>query len=551
MNKKNIIKIILAVAAVIIVTKGVLFVYDKIEVMNAPTMQEIVEANPWTVPADWFKTDTITIKGRIEDYDAEEFGFTSMACYYDDVFEKDNTVLVLDIADDGTFCKKFLASYPVCNSFIADGSKVFFNAIPFFARPGETIDISVRKASFGRYECVYNNGSSRDVERWLRTSRKLEGVMKPLWKFEGTFDEANEVADEVWRRAMARLQKVSRSEDYTPMEVQLALADLQANFGMDYIGCIERIARGLTKSEERDSVWYTEILDSAEWKKYLDYETYAPMRRIDYDNPLLFASSSYFFLQSRVQYAKPVREDLYKGILSEGGGMEVNFENYSKKLTNNLAALRKFMGADRENLTAQMCVYKEMAQEFDTWRNTDDLLDSLFPLYLDALKNPYIRQKAEQFRDRRLAQTDLATPLPDVPDAKLIRNLNAKFPGRFLIIDFWGMTCGPCRAAIQASKELRARVAKRDDVKLIFIAGERTAEGSEAYHNYVNEWLADEETVCLTNRDFDRLRELFQFNSIPHYETITPDGRRVREDLSIHGYDDFDYELKRLKEKLK
>lgn len=551
MNKKNIIKIILAVAAVIIVTKGVLFVYDKIEVMNAPTMQEIVEANPWTVPADWFKTDTITIKGRIEDYDAEEFGFTSMACYYDDVFEKDNTVLVLDIADDGTFCKKFLASYPVCNSFIADGSKVFFNAIPFFARPGETIDISVRKASFGRYECVYNNGSSRDVERWLRTSRKLEGVMKPLWKFEGTFDEANEVADEVWRRAMARLQKVSRSEDYTPMEVQLALADLQANFGMDYIGCIERIARGLTKSEERDSVWYTEILDSAEWKKYLDYETYAPMRRIDYDNPLLFASSSYFFLQNRVQYAKPVREDLYKGILSEGGGMEVNFENYSKKLTNNLAALRKFMGADRENLTAQMCVYKEMAQEFDTWRNTDDLLDSLFPLYLDALKNPYIRQKAEQFRDRRLAQTDLATPLPDVPDAKLIRNLNAKFPGRFLIIDFWGMTCGPCRAAIQASKELRARVAKRDDVKLIFIAGERTAEGSEAYHNYVNEWLADEETVCLTNRDFDRLRELFQFNSIPHYETITPDGRRVREDLSIHGYDDFDYELKRLKEKLK
>jgi hypothetical protein len=63
--------------------------------------------------------------------------------------------------------------------------------------------------------------------------------------------------------------------------------------------------------------------------------------------------------------------------------------------------------------------------------------------------------------------------------------------------------------------------------------------------------LADEETVCLTNRDFTRLQELFQFNGIPHYETITPDGRRVREDLSIHGYDDFDSELQRLLEKLK
>ena len=501
MKKKTIITVLLTIIAVIVVRKGVSFVYDKIEVMNAPTMQEIVEANPWTVPTDWFKTDTITIKGRIEDYDAEQFGFTSMACYYNDVFDKNNTVLVLDIADDGTFCKKFLASYPVCNSFIADGSKVFFNAIRFFARPSETIDVTVRKGTFGRYECIYNNGSSHDVERWLRTSRKLEGVMKPLWKFEGTFDEANKVADEVWQRAMAKLQKVSRSEDYTPMEVQLALADLQAN--------------------------------------------------IDYDNPLLFASSSFFFLQNRVQYAKPVREDLYKGILSEGGGMEVNFENYSKKLTNYLAALRKFMGADRENLTAQMCVYKEMTQEFDTWCNSGDLLDRLFPLYLDALKNPYIRQKAEQFRDRRLAQTELASPLPDVPEAELIRNLHAKFPGRFLVIDFWGMTCGPCRAAIQASKDLRARIAKRDDVKLIFIAGERTTEGSEAYHNYVNDWLAEEETVCLTNRDFDRLRELFQFNGIPHYETITPDGRRVREDLSIHGYHDFDSELQRLLEKLK
>ena len=575
MKKKTIITVLLTIIALILVRKGVSFVYDKIEVMNAPTMQEIVEANPWTVPTDWFKTDTITIKGRIEDYDAELFGFTSMACYYNDVFDKNNTVLVLDIADDGTFCKKFLASYPVCNSFIADGSKVFFNAIRFFARPGETIDVTVRKGTFGRYECIYNNGSSHDVERWLRTSRKLEGVMKPLWEFEGTFNEANEVADEVWRRAMARLQKVSRSEDYTPMEVQLALADLQANFGMDYIGCIERIAGGLAKSEERDSVWYTEILDSAEWKKYHDYETYAPMRRIDYDNPLLFASSSYYFLQNRVQYARPVREGQYEGLRDEEGGMSASFKNYSQKLTNGLAALRKFMATDKDNLIAQLCAYKDMVLEFDVWREDGDYLQrmladttitaakkkenlenwptltKMFPLYLDAFKNPYIRQKAEQFRERRLSQKDLATPLPDVPAAELIRSLVAKFPDRFLVIDFWGMSCGPCRAAIQESKDLRAKIAKRDDVKLIFIAGERTAEGSEAYHNYVNEWLADEETVCLTNRDFDRLRELFQFNGIPHYETITPDGRRVREDLSIHGYHDFDSELQRLLEKLK
>jgi len=575
MNKRTIITTLLAIVAIIIVKKGVAFIYDKILVMNAPTMQEIVEANPWMVPADWFKTDTITIKGRIEDYDAERFGFTSMVCYYEDVFEKNSTVLMLDIADDGTFCKKFQASYPVQNSFIADGSKVRFHSIPFFARPGETIDITVRKGTFGRYECIYNNGSSRDVERLLRTSHKLDDVMRPLWKFKGTFDEVNEVADEVWKLAMAKLQKVSRSEGYTPLEVQLALADIQASFGMDYMGCIHRIANGLVKNEQRDSVWYAEILDSVEWKKYFDYETYAPMRRIDYYNPLLFASSSFYLLLNRIQYARPVTEGKNEGILSERGGLEATFEKHSKKLANVLAALRKFMGTDKDNLLAQMCAYKEMTCDFDLWREDGYLIQEMlvdttlneakkkecieswptlakmFPLYLDALKNPYIRQRAEQFRDRRLSQKDLATPLPDVPAAELIRSLVAKFPGRFLVIDFWGMSCGPCRGAIEESKELRAKIAKRNDVKLIFIAGERTADGSDAYHQYVKKWLADEETVCVTNTDLNRLRDLFQFNGIPHYETITPDCRRVSDYLSISGYHNFENELQKILEKLK
>ena len=77
MKKKTIITALLAIVAVIVVKKGVSYVYDKIQIMNAPTMQEIAEANPWAVPADWFKTDTITIKGRIEDYDAERFEFVS------------------------------------------------------------------------------------------------------------------------------------------------------------------------------------------------------------------------------------------------------------------------------------------------------------------------------------------------------------------------------------------------------------------------------------------------------------------------------------------
>lgn len=39
------------------------------------TTQELEAANRYTVPQDWFRTDTITVKGRIEGYTPELFGF--------------------------------------------------------------------------------------------------------------------------------------------------------------------------------------------------------------------------------------------------------------------------------------------------------------------------------------------------------------------------------------------------------------------------------------------------------------------------------------------
>ena len=564
MNKKIII-VLLALVAAIVAIFGAIAIYYKVQIANAPTMQEISEAHPWKVPSDWFKTDTITLKGRIEGYDAEKFGFTSMECSFSDVFQSDrSTVLVLNIAEDGTFCKKFLASYPVQQVFYTTDSKVSFHRIPFFARPGETIDVTVRKGSFGQYECVYSDGSSKDVERWLRNWDELASSFSPLWQFEGTFEEANEVADMTWKIVMAKLQKLIRSEHYTPMEVQLALADAQARFGEDYLGCIVKQADALVNSEKRDSLGRAEILDSAEWKKYCDAETYAPLRRIDFDNPLLFASYHFYLLQNRIEFARPLATS----------SIVLSFESYSKHLTDYLAALRNLMGDDHNNLMAQLCAYKDFAFLFDNFRedgaayqyviNNTQLteeqkqrnidgwptLAKMMPLYLDAFKHPYFRQKAEQFRDRKLSQKDLVTQLPYTPAAEMIRTLVDKYPGKFLFIDFWGMSCGPCRAAIQQSKELRAEIAKRDDVKLIFIAEENTPDGSDAYKKYVAEWLAGEEAVCVSNAEFSRLQEMFEFNGIPHYETITPDGYRVCEDLRLHGYENFVEQFEKMKKKL-
>ena len=551
-------------------------IHDKKYKIKFPTMQELADANPWMVPEDWFKTDTITIRGRIEGFNAEQLGFDMLHCYYEDEFEKGDAVQVLNIEPDGIFCKKFKISYPFRQLFWPQEAKTQFDGIPFFARPGETIDITVRKDDNGKYVCVYNSGSSHDVERWLRSSDEYSDVFRPLSSFKGKLEEANSQAESVWQNAMYRLQTVSRREHYTPMEMQLALADIQANFIERYLSYVDNYASDLVKYEERDGKWNAEVLDSVEYEKIYDTKNYYPLHRIDFDNPLLLANQDFHFTLNHIQFANYVRNRKYKGLMDENGGMEVTFKNFSTALSNYLTALRDLMGTDKDNMMVQLCAYKDMLSDFDNWVDDDvitqwlsaaDTVDTeagkkeiienwptrnkMLLLYLATFTNPYIHQKAEQFCAYKKSQTNLATPLPDAPMADLIHSLCAKYPGKILMIDFWGMSCGPCRGAIQASKELRAEIAKRDDVKLIFIAGERTADGSDAYKQYVAEWLSNEETVCVTNADFTRLQELFQFNGIPHYETITPDCRRVRDDLRIDGYDNFDYELARLKERLK
>ena len=289
------------------------------------------------VPSDWFKTDTICIKGRIEGYDAEQFGFTSMECYYEDIFESNSTTLVLDIMPDGSFLKKFQASYPVQQSFYTTESNIGFDEMPFFARPGETIDITVKMDEQGRWQCFYNSGSSKDVEHWLRSKQAFVGHMRDVIKFDGTFAGANQKAEKVWQQLMDSLQAVSRREGYTPLELQLALADIQVDFAQDFMSFVMRHRYSdITRQEVRDGIYYEVVLDSAEYKALEDKNTYALVSRIDWNNPMLMMSSEFDGALNRLQF----------GPIAPG----------------------KWLSGGEANLVSQLCIYKNMLSDFDFWR---------------------------------------------------------------------------------------------------------------------------------------------------------------------------------------
>ena len=547
-------------------------IHDKNTPLTTLRLEALAESHPYVLPTEWFKNDSITIRGRIKDYDAAKFGFNHLECYYENIFEKDQGILMLNIAPDGTFEKKFSACYPVREAFFAGNSNIAFSEIPFFARPGETIDVTVQKNARGQYECQYNNGSCKEMERWLKAKLPFNGIMNALRYFNGPFSQAQPLAETLWKNALTLLALTSERDGFTPMEEQLALADLQVSFASALIEYAMNREDDFSKKAEANGQKEPSGADKAEMDALNDPSNFKLLSRIPFDNPLLTASSNFPTLINRLRFAPPVFSGQFAS-LGKMDSVKITADIQQKILNNKRAALKKLMRCNDSNLMLQICIYKDIQENFKEWRNNEALipgiladtsrteqerlaeaeslpaLNNMLSPYLEVLSSPFIRQQADLFCSAAMMEQDIATPLPaNNAAAERIRQLSARFPGRYLLIDFWGMGCSPCRAAIQKSKDLRASIAQRKDVKLIFIAAENTPQGSEAYRKYVKEWLADEECICLSPAEYNQLCELFRFNAIPHYETITPEGYRVREDLSINGFHNFNDEFARLQQ---
>lgn len=541
----------------------VLGIHDRKHKLRLPTMEELAGANAYTAPADWFTTDSVTLRGRIEGYSPEAGFPTQLELSYTSVFDKDELVMVADIRPDGTFEKRWEVDHPKQHSFLWDKALPGMSYLEVFARPGDTINVTVRRGEDGLYRCIYHDGSSQAVERWLKSGLNLCGFASRMYRFKGTPGEADALAEKLWKLMTYRLQTVAARHSFTPMEMQLAMADAQVQHAMGVMDYAFGKMLNMEMVTAADSAVHATLRDTAFYGRLL--------RRIDFDNPLLMASGYYDILLNRIQYSWPViGADGPVEITDENGPWTNTPESILREMENRYAKWRGMMGCTKNNLMAQMCNYQEMLDDYKLWCaneiNKDSVLanpklseeerkqqaasvpclSNVFPRYVASFSHEALRRHAEQFHAARQAMAALTSPLPEGQPAELIRSLQARYPGRYLVIDFWGMGCGPCRSAIQSSKELRAEIAKRDDVKLVFIAGEATAEGSEAYHKYVKEWLADEETICIPDTEFSRLQEYFRFNGIPHYETITPDGRRVGEEYRINGLYNFKFEMEHL-----
>ena len=550
---------------------------DKKTPLTAPTYQELSSANKYTLPDDWLVSDSVTVRGRIEGYDAKKFGFKTLSCRVGDVFGKYNPNVTVNIARDGSFEQKFYVSYPMRLFLSPYKSKVTFPGVPFFARPGETVDITIRQNEHGVYEGYYNGGTSQLVERWLKSNLSLWNIAEPLMLFDGKLTEMGPLADSVWNNLMARIQIVAQREQFSPLEVQLALAEAQVEYAnavmnQESYARSKRIVRA-----RQDGSYY----DGKEEMTLYEVKDYTPLHRVDFDNQLMLSIPNYYILVNHIGMSdavyRHVGDSILTGVSSTGKVFKrTPLGREMQMVRNRYALLRKMMNSKFDNLMAQICVYDDLPFRLEhEWltgeeklrpiladstlterekydRTSDEVsITNIKPHLMPTFVHPFVHDKAQNLIDRALEKSEYSTALPDDDAGYSIREYNMKFPDKYLLFDFWDMGCVPCRYAIENGMGQRASLAAREDVMVIFIASEVEKGGSKAYRDYVEKWKLDgEEFVCVSPEEFARLQNLFQFNGIPHQELITPDGRRVSHHLYIPDFFYFEDSFDKVKETL-
>lgn len=157
----------------------------------------------------------------------------------------------------------------------------------------------------------------------------------------------------------------------------------------------------------------------------------------------------------------------------------------------------------------------------------------------NGITNTFLVQEGERIFNKTFpAVQKEAYTLPEGKATEIFKKIIDPFKGKILFIDFWATSCGPCVVGIRNMKSTREKYRDNKDFDFIFI----TSEGSSPKSTY-DSFVIDQELkniFRISDNDHNYLRQLFNFNGIPHYIVIDAEGKVLSDDFEMHN---FEFEL--------
>lgn len=519
--------------------RGAFNIYGVHEEGKAPQVPE--ERDPFVMTPElerqFFTADTACVRGRIEGYSRSQ-GYSTMLYDRCEPTTGERVPLVVDIREDGTFEFRFWAWYPVEGALSIEG-KDFREWLNFYAVPGQTTEMVIQ--ANGSVSCA--SAPSGPFGR----KRSLEHGVSELCAY--PYDEFSAVSDSLGfkdftENAMRRMRERLRAVDYvawrfgyTPWERHLA-------------ECQTRLAHGMAVFDYEMNQNFAIDYEKMKWEEirakmapYRDPANYRFLREMPCDDVSALVLRDLDIFLNRYEFSSVMRSP---AVLV--GSMEP--DSVAKEDAVMMAVDTAILGADEPSLLGRLMVLRALSSDLGrNYSEAPSMYDSIYQNRLAYMNREVLRVQAGRLLEQARRRNTLTYALPDTEGGKLLRRLTEKYRGKYVLIDFWGMFCGPCRSGIERSKPMREALRNHPDVDFLFISTE--GEGPEEnYRKYVDEHLSGEDVVQVSRDDFNRLMELFNFLGIPHYETLDRMGNVVRSGLRYASEEQFRLHLENLKQQL-
>ena len=496
-----------------------------------------------------FHSGTAVLKGRILNKPADEWNIISVRAY--DLFTEKELIYNIPVAQDGTF--EGSIDLPHSQSVLAmDVSDVFLAV-------GDTVEVT-KDASQDDYEGVVfgGNGTSADINRLWPAVRKhyfgdkrlfINGLARediPKWKSDMVKLIDTVIAD----MEADRLPMPAGTNSYIKEVMGASL------LGELLMAFMENYRHNMT---EGGNFYNMKVSEFGEY-----YDFLAGRERWLLDNPaMLLVTKDPLFLINYVGVyimidISMMRNKLLLGYHAEDCPSDNDYRtemvlphDFNAEQHRRILKMRQdtlFSIADyyrqasqviktryglkNVGFMQQMVLCQDVFREdrIDENSNPDHVAAS-FAGAIPLLTNPIVayhaldryRQYVKQ-REGKVTDAGFTTPEADA----VFQNVIGPYKGNALYIDFWDMSCAPCRRSMLDERD-KVEQLKDLPVRFLYVCDEKTSP-----RDYAEKWMTENhikgEHIYLKHEDWLLLCGKFQFNAVPFFLGIDKDGNIASRD---------------------
>lgn len=514
---------------------------------------------------NFLKTDTAYVTGRIEDYTISS-GLTSFNIGYQNNLTATMKTIVIPVREDGTFERKILLDYPAYCRLQSDNNGIETMALIL---PGKSLDITVHKD--GSADFATHSGETPDglaLMKYNASNLDLTpgDYVENLNKYD--FVDFCNLTEQAQDKNLRLIDYMAYRYKYTSLDYHLAATEAKVKYCGNLLDYASEKYFGRYDGNEIEP----NILD-----QMFDKNNYRLLKQLPYNDFTMLCTDNYWLLQNRFPcpiFRKDKNDFLYSGILDDSITIAKDKEFFGQDkqsvlakidILNHIKEQEKFIyneGTVFNHIIDKSYAYLNdginvpvFPREDGTYPTDKELIENSRTDYINAFAKRYellddetLQAYAKKMKAEALAQKNVIVPLPECEATTLLRAITDRYKGKYVFLDFWSTSCGPCRASIERSEKMRNECRNMSDVVFVYITNENESP-EKAYNSYVAKHLANDHTYRVSNAEYKKYMELFKFLGIPHYEALDKKGNLIRGLEAPDETESFKKLIERLNEK--